>query len=144
MTGTVLVTGASRGIGAEAARALATDGADVIAHYGSHREGAAEAEKIKSQANLQKEELLAKARGDAIRIEGQAYAEASKFFEILERNPPLAMFLLQLRATEASLKDRTTLILDPNSPLVSLLTTQSTGGTNSSGQTNAPADTARK
>ena len=37
---TVLVTGASRGIGAACARALGAQGATVIAHYGSHREGA--------------------------------------------------------------------------------------------------------
>jgi NAD(P)-dependent dehydrogenase (short-subunit alcohol dehydrogenase family) len=40
---TVLVTGASRGIGAAAARALGAAGATVVAHYGSHREGAVEA-----------------------------------------------------------------------------------------------------
>jgi NAD(P)-dependent dehydrogenase (short-subunit alcohol dehydrogenase family) len=40
---TVLVTGASRGIGAATATALVDAGADVIAHYGSHRDGAAEA-----------------------------------------------------------------------------------------------------
>jgi NAD(P)-dependent dehydrogenase (short-subunit alcohol dehydrogenase family) len=38
---TVLVTGASRGIGAAAATALADAGADVIAHFGSHPDGAA-------------------------------------------------------------------------------------------------------
>jgi NAD(P)-dependent dehydrogenase (short-subunit alcohol dehydrogenase family) len=40
---TVLVTGASRGIGAAAAAALGSAGAKVIAHYGSFREGAEEA-----------------------------------------------------------------------------------------------------
>ena len=59
MTRTVLVTGASRGIGAEAARALVEAGADVIAHYGSHRSGAEEAvaglpdhRKLLLQANM--------------------------------------------------------------------------------------------
>jgi NAD(P)-dependent dehydrogenase (short-subunit alcohol dehydrogenase family) len=37
---TVLVTGASRGIGAVAASALGAAGASVVAHYGSHRAGA--------------------------------------------------------------------------------------------------------
>lgn len=37
---TVLVTGASRGIGAACTRELGAQGATVIAHYGSHREGA--------------------------------------------------------------------------------------------------------
>ena len=40
---TVLVTGASRGIGAAAASAVGAAGATVVAHYGSHRDGAAEA-----------------------------------------------------------------------------------------------------
>jgi NAD(P)-dependent dehydrogenase (short-subunit alcohol dehydrogenase family) len=40
---TVLVTGASRGIGAAIAAALGEAGASVIAHYGSHRDGALEA-----------------------------------------------------------------------------------------------------
>ena len=40
---TVLVTGASRGIGAAAAAALGAAGASVVAHYGSHRSGAEEA-----------------------------------------------------------------------------------------------------
>lgn len=37
---TILVTGASKGIGAEIARQLGRDGATVIAHYGSDRAGA--------------------------------------------------------------------------------------------------------
>ena len=40
---TVLVTGASRGIGAITARVLGEQGASVIAHYGTSREGAEEA-----------------------------------------------------------------------------------------------------
>ena len=40
---TVLVTGASRGIGAAAAAALGDAGAAVVAHYGSYREGAEQA-----------------------------------------------------------------------------------------------------
>jgi 3-oxoacyl-[acyl-carrier protein] reductase len=40
---TVLLTGASRGIGAATARALGEGGASLVAHYGSHRRGAEEA-----------------------------------------------------------------------------------------------------
>lgn len=40
---TILLTGASRGIGAATARALGAAGASLVAHYGGHREGAEEA-----------------------------------------------------------------------------------------------------
>jgi NAD(P)-dependent dehydrogenase (short-subunit alcohol dehydrogenase family) len=40
---TILLTGASRGIGAATARTLGAAGASLVAHYGSHREGAEEA-----------------------------------------------------------------------------------------------------
>ena len=40
---TVLITGASRGIGYETARVLGDTGYNVIAHYGEHREGAVNA-----------------------------------------------------------------------------------------------------
>ena len=40
---TILLTGASRGIGAATARELGAAGAHLVAHYGSHRDGAVEA-----------------------------------------------------------------------------------------------------
>lgn len=40
---TILLTGASRGIGAATARELGAAGAYLVAHYGSHRDGAVEA-----------------------------------------------------------------------------------------------------
>jgi NAD(P)-dependent dehydrogenase (short-subunit alcohol dehydrogenase family) len=40
---TILLTGASRGIGAATAKVLGDRGASLVAHYGSHREGAEDA-----------------------------------------------------------------------------------------------------
>ena len=46
-TSWALVTGASKGIGAATALALAQTGHDVIVHYGSDAEGAEDAENVR-------------------------------------------------------------------------------------------------
>ena len=76
---------------------------------------------IRSDANRKRDELLAKADADSLRILGEAEAAASKDYAVFEQNPQLAVFLLQLKALVSSLKDRTTLVLDEKIPPLNLL-----------------------
>lgn len=84
-------------------------------------EGEAEARKIRSEADRQSTEILAKAEAMATIIEGQAEAQASEALKIFEKNPKLAEFLLKLRTLEKTLKERSTLIIDPTTPPFDLL-----------------------
>jgi modulator of FtsH protease HflC len=80
------------------------------------REGEAEAQKIRSGAERRAAELLAAAQGQALEIKGKGEAEAAKSLEIFQRNPQLANFLFRLTALEDSLKERSTLIFDQQTP----------------------------
>ena len=82
----------------------------------SQYEGESEAQKIRSDAERKAAELLANAEGKAIEIRGQGEAKAAQSLEIFQQNPRLANFLFRLTALEASLKDRSTLIFDPQTP----------------------------
>jgi membrane protease subunit HflC len=84
-------------------------------------EGAAEANRIRSEAELRRKELIAQAENEAQRILGGAEQEASKHYQTLQQDPDLAVFLLSLRSLEGSLKDRSTLILDERTPPFNLL-----------------------
>jgi membrane protease subunit HflC len=84
-------------------------------------EGNAEADRIRSEAELRRKELIAQAENEAQRILGGAEQEASKHYQTLQQDPDLAVFLLSLRSLEGSLKDRTTLILDERTPPFNLL-----------------------
>jgi membrane protease subunit HflC len=84
-------------------------------------EGESRALEIRSEANLKKEELLAKAKGQAARIVGQADAVASESYRVFEKEPELAKFQFELRALENSLKEKSTIIADPNTPPFNLL-----------------------
>lgn len=79
-------------------------------------EGASEALRIRSEADREREYILAKARAEATEIMGQAEAEAAQYYAVFEQNPDLAIFLFNLKALETSLTNRTTLILDQQTP----------------------------
>jgi membrane protease subunit HflC len=84
-------------------------------------EGELEAQGIRSAAISTSAKLLADAEAEATRIRGQGDAEAQKYFQVFEQEPVLANFLLSLSGLEAFLKDRTTLILDQDTPPLQLL-----------------------
>ncbi len=75
-------------------------------------EGAGEAIRIVSEANLERDRILAEAEKQATIIRGDADKESSKALKTFEQNPELAVFLLKLDALEQALKDRATLVLD--------------------------------
>lgn len=79
-------------------------------------EGEAQAQIIRSDADRRAAETLAAAKGVAINIRGQGEFEASKSLSAFQQNPELASFLFRLSALEDSLKDRSTLIFDQQTP----------------------------
>ena len=79
-------------------------------------EGEADAQKIRSDAERKAQEMLAGAQGEATGIKGQGEAEAAKSLSVFQQNPALASFLFRLNALEGSLKDRSILVFDQNTP----------------------------
>lgn len=84
-------------------------------------EGERDAQFIRARADREANQILAAANAAAIEITGQAEAKASEYYKVLQQNPELANFLFQRNALEQSLKDRTTLILDQQTPPLNML-----------------------
>ncbi|HUD49045.1 MAG TPA: SPFH domain-containing protein [Candidatus Baltobacteraceae bacterium] len=81
-------------------------------------QGDEEATKIKSAADSTAAKLLADADAQAFKIRGEGEAQMMKSLEILQQNPNLATFNMQMTALEALLKKNATLVLDQStSPL---------------------------
>jgi membrane protease subunit HflC len=78
--------------------------------------GEAEAAKIKSAAEREAADVLANAQAAATRIEGAGVAEAAKTLSVFQQAPDLAIFTLQLEALKNSVNQKTTLILDEQTP----------------------------
>ncbi len=88
-------------------------------------EGEAEAIRIRAEADRVKQEMLARADAEAMKLRGAAEAEAAKNFAVFQQEPELASFLIQLSALGNSLKERSTLVLDPQTPPFNLLKAES-------------------
>jgi membrane protease subunit HflC len=73
--------------------------------------GNAEATKIKTNADSIKTELLAAAEARAKKEMGQGDAEAAKYYEMLEEEPELAIFLRNIDTLKQSLKERSTIVI---------------------------------
>jgi membrane protease subunit HflC len=82
----------------------------------SQYEGEGEAQKIRSEADRKASEVLASAEAQATEIRGKGEAEAAKSLAVFQQNPELASFIFRLSALEGSLKDRSILIFDQNTP----------------------------
>jgi modulator of FtsH protease HflC len=78
--------------------------------------GDQQAADIRSEANSKREVMLAEANARVIELQGEAEAAAASSYEILNQNPELGLFLINIRGLKDVLKDRTTLILDQRTP----------------------------
>jgi modulator of FtsH protease HflC len=83
--------------------------------------GAAEAMRIRSDAESKRTELLVTAQARAKAIRGQGDAEAAQYYKQLEEDPELAIFLRQTDALKKILKERSTIILSAESEPFKLL-----------------------
>jgi membrane protease subunit HflC len=79
------------------------------------------ATKIKSKADSDAAKLLSDADAEAYKIKGKGEAEMMHSLQVLQQNPELATFNMQIGALTEMLKDRTTLILDQSTAPLNLL-----------------------
>jgi membrane protease subunit HflC len=84
-------------------------------------DGDRRAKEIRAAADVAANEILAKAKAEAIRISGQADLKAAEYYTVFGKNRELAIFLFQLKALMDSLKEKTSLILDQQTPPFNLL-----------------------
>ncbi len=91
--------------------------------------GSAESEKIRADADRQREVILAEAYRDAQRIKGEGDAKATAIYAgAYEPNPEFYAFYRSLEAYRASFKDKNDLlVLDPNSEFFKYLKSSGIG-----------------
>jgi membrane protease subunit HflC len=78
-------------------------------------EGQKRASDIRSEADSKSSIMLSDADAQALTIQGDAEAQAMKSLALLQQNPALAAFLMQISSLQQLLKEKTTLVLDSSS-----------------------------
>jgi membrane protease subunit HflC len=84
-------------------------------------EGTAQATQINSEARLQSDMMIASAQREALGIRGEAEAKELESYRVFNQAPELARLIIGLRALEASLTNRATIILDESTAPLNLL-----------------------
>jgi modulator of FtsH protease HflC len=84
-------------------------------------EGTADATTIRTGAKTKSDELIAAADARARQIKGEGEARAATYYKLLDKEPELAAFLLDLNALQSMLETRTTLILPTDKAPFNLL-----------------------
>lgn len=84
-------------------------------------EGKRQADSLIGRAQSEATKIIADAQAKAKTIEGQADAEAAEYYAEFLANPELANFLRRLETLRKTLTNRTTIILDSDSPPYQLL-----------------------
>jgi len=83
--------------------------------------GERDAKIIKAKADAEANDIIAQANAEREKIIGKAEQKAAEYYAQFEKNPELARFLFDLKATEQALKEHTSLILGPRTPPFNLL-----------------------
>lgn len=93
-------------------------------------QGAAEAEKIKADADRQREVIVAEAYRDAQKIKGEGDAKAAAIYgEAMGRNPEFYAFYRSMEAYRASFRNKSdVLVVEPNSDFFKYLKNAGRGG----------------
>lgn len=84
-------------------------------------EGENEAQRIRNQANLERQKAISQAMADARRMRGEGDARAAEHYRIFKENPSLATFLMHLETMKAILNEKTTVTLPVDRPLEALI-----------------------
>lgn len=89
-------------------------------------EGKRDSAKIKAAADLRVSEILTEAQAQGKRIRAEGDQTAATHYSAFRSNPELAVFLRKLDSLQKTLSDKTTLILDTNTPPYDLLLPEAT------------------
>ncbi|MHC4264729.1 MAG: protease modulator HflC [Planctomycetota bacterium] len=84
-------------------------------------QGNAQATAIRSDADMKKTEILAAAESRAMEIRGKGDAEAARYYEMLEADEELAMFLRDLKALRTILEKKSTVVISAETEPFNLL-----------------------
>ncbi len=84
-------------------------------------EGKRDAQKIRAEADRKVKQLLADAEAEATRIRGEGDRAAADSYKVFRANPELAAFLRKLDSLRRTLTEKTTLVLDTETPPYDLL-----------------------